>query len=66
MNVKPYGYSMMGAVMNEKLIAGYAAYTTADEFGAAASGDAPATTPVFGVSLASLGLSVNFTWYAHC
>ncbi len=31
--------------MNDKLIAGYAAYTTADEYGSSAAGDAPATTP---------------------
>ena len=29
--------------MNENLIAGYAAYTTADEYAAAAAGDAPGT-----------------------
>ena len=32
--------------MNEKMIAGYAAFTTAEELGAAAVGDAPATTPL--------------------
>lgn len=32
--------------MNEKLIAGYMAYTTAEEFGVAAISDAPATTPL--------------------
>jgi hypothetical protein len=31
--------------MTEKLIAGYAAYTTADEYGTSAAGNAPATTP---------------------
>ncbi|GAB7181526.1 hypothetical protein ATKI12_1357 [Kitasatospora sp. Ki12] len=32
--------------MNEKLMAGYAAYTDAAEFGGGAAADAPATTPV--------------------
>jgi hypothetical protein len=32
--------------VNEKLISGYAAYITADEYGASAAGDAPATTPL--------------------
>ncbi|MFJ8871360.1 LxmA leader domain family RiPP [Streptomyces sp. NPDC102473] len=39
--------------MNEKLIAGYAAYTDADEFGATTLGDAPATIELVSVSLAS-------------
>lgn len=30
--------------MDEKLIAGYTAYTTADEYGASATGEAPGTT----------------------
>lgn len=38
--------------MNEKLISGYAAYTTADEYSASATGDAPATWTV----LATVGL----------
>ena len=32
--------------MNEKLISGYTAYTTADEYGAGVVGDAPGTTPL--------------------
>ncbi|MEU8971273.1 LxmA leader domain family RiPP [Streptomyces monashensis] len=30
----------------DQLIAGYTAYTSAEEFGVTAEGDAPATTPV--------------------
>ncbi|MEU9121561.1 LxmA leader domain family RiPP [Streptomyces sp. NPDC048506] len=44
--------------MDEKLIAGYTAYTTADEYGTAATGEAPATTPQIGVVIASFGASV--------
>jgi hypothetical protein len=46
--------------MNEKLIAGYAAYTTADEFGAAAAGQAPASVESvsWAVSGAAVGASV--------
>ncbi|MEU9046552.1 MULTISPECIES: LxmA leader domain family RiPP [unclassified Kitasatospora] len=32
--------------MNEKLMAGYTAYTDAAEYGVGAVGEAPATTPV--------------------
>ncbi|MFJ9839092.1 LxmA leader domain family RiPP [Kitasatospora sp. NPDC101155] len=35
----------------EELIAGYAAYTDAEEFGASASDDAPATTPACTVTI---------------
>lgn len=47
--------------MNEKLIAGYAAYTTADELGTAANGDAPASveTVTIGITIASVGLSAS-------
>lgn len=44
--------------MNEKLISGYAAYTSADEFGAYAEGNAPATLSflaIFSVAAASAG-----------
>ena len=44
--------------MNEKLIAGYTAFTTADELGAAPVAEAPGTGPLCGV----LVLSV----LAHC
>jgi hypothetical protein len=44
--------------MNEKLIAGYAAYTTADEYGTAATGEAPASVETVGISIASVALSV--------
>jgi len=43
--------------MNENLIAGYAAYTTADEYGASATGDAPASVETIGLSIASAALS---------
>ncbi|MER5772991.1 MULTISPECIES: LxmA leader domain family RiPP [unclassified Streptomyces] len=62
-----------------QLIAGYTAYTTAEEFGATAQGDAPATTPLtvttvsspectaFSVSAASGVLtSVSITHAAGC
>ncbi|MBM7167700.1 LxmA leader domain family RiPP [Streptomyces sp. G44] len=47
--------------MNEKLIAGYAAYTTADEYGTAAVGEAPASaeTVTVGITIASIGLSAS-------
>lgn len=44
------------------LISGYTAYTTAEEFGATAEGDAPATTPVLSfisVSSATCGAGVS-------
>ncbi|MHC5905177.1 LxmA leader domain family RiPP, partial [Streptomyces sp. S6] len=37
---------------NEKLIAGYAAYTTADEYGTAAAGEAPASAETVGITIA--------------
>ncbi|MEU9121558.1 LxmA leader domain family RiPP [Streptomyces sp. NPDC048506] len=60
--------------MNEKLIAGYAAYTTADEYSAAATGDAPATTPLTTIaitvgstaSIASLGGVSALSVTAQC
>lgn len=52
--------------MEEKLIAGYAAFTTADEYGAASMGDAPATTPLVGLAIASWTVSVVGTHYAFC
>ena len=48
--------------MNEKLMDAYLAYTTAEEYGADAVGDAPATpsSPAcVGISIASFGLSAN-------
>ena len=56
--------------MNEKLIEGYLAYTNADEYGASAAGDAPAT-PIIGlISLASVsalsGVSVSETVQLGC
>lgn len=59
------------------LISGYTAYTTAEEFGATAEGDAPGTTPVvtfFGVSTATCGAgfsaataaSVAATYHVGC
>ncbi|MFD0375091.1 LxmA leader domain family RiPP [Streptomyces sp. NPDC127112] len=45
-----------------QLIAGYTAYTTAEEFGATAQGDAPATTPILSVidiSSAACGAAVS-------
>jgi hypothetical protein len=47
--------------MNEKLIAGYAAYTTADEYGTAATGEAPASVETITLTIigASVGASVS-------
>jgi len=45
--------------MNEKLIAGYAAYTTADEYGTAAAGEAPASAETVGITIASIALSAS-------
>ncbi|MFD7553849.1 MULTISPECIES: LxmA leader domain family RiPP [unclassified Streptomyces] len=46
-----------------QLIAGYTAYTTAEEFGATAQGDAPATTPsilsFIDISSAACGAAVS-------
>ena len=49
--------------MNEKLIAGYAAYTDADEYGTTNLGEAPASVESvsWAVSAASVGLSVAAT-----
>ncbi|MEU9121559.1 LxmA leader domain family RiPP [Streptomyces sp. NPDC048506] len=51
--------------MDEKLIAGYTAYTTADEYSAAATGDAPGTTPSFLTVVISPPLGV-ITVRDHC
>ncbi|MFJ4188904.1 LxmA leader domain family RiPP [Kitasatospora sp. NPDC089509] len=50
--------------MNEKLIAGYAAYTTTEEYAGGAVGEAPATSPVC-TFLMSAALSAN-TVTQHC
>lgn len=54
--------------MNEKLIAGYAAYTTADEYGTSAVGEAPASTESisWAVTAASVGASVAASIKAGC
>ena len=56
--------------MNEKLIEGYLAYTNADEYGASAAGDAPATPIISLISLASVsalsGVSVSETVQLGC
>ncbi|PRY11523.1 LxmA leader domain family RiPP [Kineococcus rhizosphaerae] len=54
--------------MEENLVAGYLAYTSAEEFGADASGEAPATpsSPAcVGISIASVALSAD-TVTSHC
>ena len=51
-------------IMNEKLISGYAAFTTADEYGAAATGDTPATVPV--IVTAVIFVSSLGSIAAHC
>jgi hypothetical protein len=53
--------------MNEKLIAGYTAYTTADEYGCSATGDAPATTPIlpwFALSVGAFAAGCASTYYS--
>lgn len=56
--------------MNEKLISGYTAYTTADEYAASAVGDAPATTPwcILGliVATAASGAGTVYSGRNHC
>lgn len=56
--------------MNEKLIEGYLAYTTEEEYGTTAVGDAPATPIVVTISLASAsaasGASVSETVQHGC
>jgi hypothetical protein len=58
----------------DQLIAGYTAYATAEEFGALAEADAPATTPSILVSIdvssaacgATIGYSVSKTINGGC
>ncbi|MFE7271147.1 LxmA leader domain family RiPP [Streptomyces sp. NPDC057623] len=54
--------------MNENLIAGYAAYTTADEYGASATGDAPASVETITITIASAAASASVaaTWQGGC
>ncbi|MFJ8871362.1 LxmA leader domain family RiPP [Streptomyces sp. NPDC102473] len=54
--------------MNEKLIAGYAAYTDADEFGATTLGDTLASVESVSwvVTAASAGASVAATFDIGC
>ena len=52
--------------MNEKLIAGYAAFTTAEEVGAAAVGKGPASTPFLTIAIGTFGVSAGMSYYSHC
>lgn len=54
--------------MNEKLIAGCAAYTDADEYGTTALNEAPgsAESASWVISAASVGFSVAATWDNGC
>lgn len=52
--------------MNNQLIAGYTAYTTADEYCAAPEAEAPATTPFFAISIAGFAASAATSYYANC
>ncbi|MGU3437419.1 LxmA leader domain family RiPP [Actinomycetes bacterium M1A6_2h] len=56
--------------MNEKLIEGYLSYTTAEEYGATAIGDAPATPVIVTVTIAAGsaagGVSVSETVQHGC
>ncbi|MGW5126343.1 LxmA leader domain family RiPP [Streptomyces sp. NPDC004069] len=45
--------------MNEKLIAGYAAYTNADEYGTDAVGQAPGSVETVGITIASFVASAT-------
>ena len=52
--------------MNEQLISGYTAFTTADEFGAARVAQAPGTsTPAVFISVEITGSIVTSVW-KHC
>ncbi len=52
--------------MNEKLIAGYTAYTTADEYGAAAVGAAPGTFIWVLTAITAAGMTVGGTLIGRC
>ncbi|MEU9121560.1 LxmA leader domain family RiPP [Streptomyces sp. NPDC048506] len=54
--------------MDEKLISGYTAYTTADEYGAAATGEAPASTSPATITIFTpvSGLTGGVTIIEHC
>lgn len=52
--------------MQEKLISGYTAYTTAEEYGDAARGNAPGTTPIETVVSATLGVAVSASFLKSC
>ena len=50
--------------MDEKLISGYAAFTTSDEYGAGSVGTAPATSPA--VSVASTIVFTVISIFGGC
>ena len=55
--------------MTEDLMSGYAAFTSADEYGAATVGAAPGTTPASAVAslvIASPAVIVSYTVLKHC
>lgn len=53
--------------MNENLIAGYAAFTTSDEYGAALGSSAPGTwTPTLIFISATAGTAASSTIENHC
>ena len=52
--------------MNEQLISGYTAFTTADEFGASAMAEAPGTTTIPLFISATIIVSVPATVTHHC
>lgn len=54
------------SIMQEKLICGYTAYTTAEEYAAAARGSAPGTTPIETVVSAALGIAVSASFFKSC
>ena len=51
--------------MNEKLISGYTAYTTAEEYSVAATGNAPASAETVSIFLASVAISIQSV-VDHC
>ncbi|GIH46376.1 hypothetical protein SAMN05421833_11279 [Microbispora rosea] len=51
----------------EQLIAGYTAYTDAEEIGVPVEGEAPATTPTLSTAVCASAVSVTVaTWYYGC
>lgn len=52
--------------MDSNLIAGYAAFTTSDEYCAASEDEAPATITPVAISIAAFAAGASSTYYTHC